>query len=167
MTVAAEPLREALLDQTRAETDERLAAADRRAEALLLDAEERGAALAERARAEGAAAARLAGAHDEARARRRARSLVLAARRELYEELRRRALEAAHALRDDSAYPALLDGLAAVARAQLGEDAELEIDPPDGGLRASCGARHVDYTLGALVERSLDQLGDRLERLWA
>jgi len=36
-----------------------------------------------------------------------------------------------------------------------------------GGVRASNGARHVDYTLDALVERCLERLGGRLEQLWA
>ena len=168
MTVAVEPLREALLDQTRADAERRLAAADERVEAVLAEAEERGAASVEQARAEGFAAAAIGGTHDEARARRRARTLVLAAKRELCEELHRQALTAAHALRQDPAYPGLLERLSAVARAQLGEGAVLEIDPPGaGGIRASSGARHVDYTLDALVERCLEQLGARLERLWA
>ena len=166
MTVAADPLRRALLDQTRAEADERLAAADRRVEEILLDAEERGAALVDRARAEGEASATLAGSYDEARARRRAMSLVLSAKRELYDELREQALAGAHALRDAPSYPALLEHLAALAREQLGDDVEVDVDYPGGGLRASSGARHVDYSIDALVERCLDRLGERLEHLW-
>jgi vacuolar-type H+-ATPase subunit E/Vma4 len=166
VTVATEPLRQALLDQTREEIDRRLASADDRVEVMLRDAEERGVALVEAARSDGAAAAALAGSHEESQARRRATTVVLAARRELYEELRRQALAAARALRDDPRYNALLDRLEEVARAQLGEDTEVEIDPPEGGVRASHRARHVDYTLDALVLRCLDQLGGRLEWLW-
>jgi vacuolar-type H+-ATPase subunit E/Vma4 len=166
--IASEPLRRALLERAGTEAGERLAAADSRAEQLLTDAEERGAALVERARAEGTAAAHLAGAYEEAQARRRAHMLVLTAKRDLYDELCREARIAAEALRHDSRYPALLDRLVAQARAQLGNDATLEIDPPDGGgVRASKGPRHVDYTLEALVERCLGQLGERLNRLWA
>lgn len=167
MTVAVEPLRGALLDQARAEAERALAHADEQAAAKLADADERGAALVRRARAEGAAAAAIAGAHDHALARRRSRALVLAVERDLYEELRRRARAAVRSLRHDPGYEALLERLSAVARAQLGEGAVLELDPPDaGGVQASSGARRVDYTLDALAERCLGQLGGRLEELW-
>ena len=168
MTVVVDPLRESLLRDVRAEIERRLAKVDEQVAAGLAAAEERGRALVEQARAEGVAAAAIAGGHDEVRARRRSRSLVLATRKELYDELRRQALAAAHALAEDSRYPALLERLTAAARAQLGEAAVLEVDPPDeGGVRASAGSRHVDYTLGALVERCLDRLGGKVERLWA
>ena len=168
MTVAADPLRSVLLEESTAEADRVLARADELAEAKLAEAEEQGRALVEQARREGLAAAAIVGAHEEAGARRRARAVVLGARRELYEELGRRARVEAHGLRRDPGYAALLDRLSAAARAQLGPEAVLEVDPPEaGGVRAASGARHVDYTLDALVDRALAGLGSGLERLWA
>lgn len=167
MTVAAEPLREALLEQAREGADHVLARADEQAAAKLSEAEQRGRTLVDEARAEGQTAAAITGAHEEARARRQARALVLAAKRELYEELGREARAAAHALRDGPGYPELLERLSAAALAQLGEEAVLEIDPVGaGGVRASSGARHVDYSLDALVDRCLERVGSTLEGLW-
>lgn len=167
MTVAAEPLRDAILGDARAEAQRVLARADEQAAAKLRDAEERGRTLVEQARADGVAAAGIAGSHEEARARRVARAAVLAARRELYEELTRRARSAAQGLRQEAGYPTLLERLTRAARAQLGPGAELEVDPPDaGGVRASNGGRHVDYTLDALAGRCLERLGAGVEGLW-
>ncbi len=92
---------------------------------------------------------------------------VLATQRVAYEELRRRARTAVLALRDDPGYPELLERLAAACRRDLGEQAQLEIDPPEaGGVRARAGTRRVDYTLIALAERCVEELGPRLRRLW-
>jgi vacuolar-type H+-ATPase subunit E/Vma4 len=168
VTAVVEPLRDSLLHQRNEEIARLLADTAEEVAAKRAEVEQEGLALVEQARADGIAAAGIAGAHDEVRARRRVRSLVLTTKRELYDELRRQALEAAQALRQDPRYPALLERLSAAARAQLGDAAVLEVDPPNrGGVRASSGARHVDYTLDALVERCLDRLGGSLEQLWA
>jgi vacuolar-type H+-ATPase subunit E/Vma4 len=168
VTVAVEPLRHALLEHAHAEAERVLAAADERADELLAEAEAHGAALVEQARADGLAAAALAGAHEQALARRRARGVVLTAQRDLYLELRRQARDAVHALRQEPrSYAALLERLSTAALGQLGNGASLEVDPTGaGGVRASSGPRHVDYTLDALVERCLERLGGDLERLW-
>jgi vacuolar-type H+-ATPase subunit E/Vma4 len=168
VTVAVDPLRDSLLQQVREEAEGVLEDADEEVAARLAEAEQLGLTLVEEAQAEGVAVASIAGSHDELGARRRSRSLVLATKRELYDELRRRALSAAHALRQDPRYPALLERLSAAARAQLGEAATVEVDPAEqGGVRASDGARHIDYTLDTLVERCLQRLGSSLEELWA
>jgi hypothetical protein len=165
---AVEPLRAAFLAEVRAEVARALADADRRAAARIAEAERRGRALVEAARAEGVAVAALVGAEEQTLARRRAQSLRLAAKRELYERLAAEAHAAARALRNDPRYPALLARLAQTARAQLGADAVLELDPPEaGGVRACAGSRRVDYTLDALAERCLERLGSEMERLWA
>ena len=161
------PLRNAELAQARAEAEAALADADRRAAVELAAAQERGEELVRRARAEGAAAAAIAGAHDEAQARRTARALVLAAERELYDELCRRADEEVFALRGGDAYRALLEELSAVARRQLGAGARLDVDPDGlGGVRGSSNGRSVDYTLPSVVDRALERLGARTEELW-
>jgi vacuolar-type H+-ATPase subunit E/Vma4 len=168
VTTAVDTLRATFLDDVRADADRELAEADRQVAAMRAEAEERGRALVEEARREGIAAAGIVGRQDRAAARRRARAVVLTAKRELYEELCRQAKAAVRSLRDDPGYPALLERLAATVRAQLGEDAVVEVDPPGpGGVRGSSGGRHVDYTLDALAERCRERLGGGLERLWA
>ena len=162
-----EPLRDALLGDARAKVAAELATADERAAAQRAAAEREGAELAERARAEGAAAAELEAAAEHASTRRGARTLVLAARNDVYEEVRRRAVEGAEALRGKPDYSALLERLAAAAREQLGPEAEVEVDPAAGGVVATVRGRRVDYTLHALTDRCLDLLGARLEQLWA
>jgi vacuolar-type H+-ATPase subunit E/Vma4 len=168
VTATVQTLRDALLGEARAEAQRLLAAADERAATGLVEAEKEGKALVERSRAEGEAAAAMAGAREQAQARRLARALLLAARREVYEELVARSRAAAEALRDDPVYESLLDRWSAAAREQLGDDAVLALDPPStGGVLASSGSRHVDYTLHALVDRCLDRLGGELGRLWS
>jgi vacuolar-type H+-ATPase subunit E/Vma4 len=111
------------------------------------------------ARADGEASAERATAVEHVRARRRARGAVLQARRDVLIRLRRAALEAAMAARSDPAYAALLERLSALAREQLGADARLVVDPPDaGGVVAEADGRRVDYSIGALVDRILDDV---------
>ena len=129
MTVAVDSLRASFLDEARGDAARARAEGDRRIAAMRAEAESRGRALVEQARAEGVAAAAIVGRRDQAAARRRARAIVLAAKRELYEELCRRAKAAARSLRDDPGYPVLLEQLSATARAQLGDDTVLEVDP--------------------------------------
>jgi hypothetical protein len=92
---------------------------------------------------------------------------VLAARGAAYQELRQRAGTAVLELRHEAGYADLLARLSAAARRDLGDDADLEVDPPDaGGVRARARTRLVDYTLPALAARCMDALGPRLRRLW-
>jgi hypothetical protein len=51
-------------------------------------------------------------------------------------------------------------------RQELGADAEVELDPPDGGVIGHLGNRRVDHTLPQLVERCLLERATELERLW-
>ena len=64
---------------------------------------------------------------------------VLAAQRESYDELRRRARAAVLALRDEADYPELLERLAAAARRDLGDDAQLRDRPARSRRRARHG----------------------------
>ena len=92
---------------------------------------------------------------------------VLEARRAVYEDFRRAAVEAVLALRSEDGYAALLARLSDDARDALGEDAELEVDPDGvGGVRARAGRRSVDLTLPTLAEGCTTRLGGRLEELW-
>jgi vacuolar-type H+-ATPase subunit E/Vma4 len=165
--VSLDPVRAALLAEARTEADRLVSEAEERAATYVAHAEEEKTALVRRARAEGEAAAELESASELAQARRRARTFVLEARRAVYEDARREAHAAAQRLRSESRYEQLIDRLAAQVKEELGPDAELELDPPEGGVLGRLGNRRVDHTLPALVERCLDECGDDLERLWA
>ena len=119
------------------------------------------------ARARGETEGRIAGAREAAVQRSFAHLQVLAAQREVYEEFCRRARAAALALREEPEYPALLDRLAEAARRELGERAEIERDPlADGGVVARDGTRSVDYTLPALADLAIAELGPHVRKLW-
>jgi vacuolar-type H+-ATPase subunit E/Vma4 len=159
-------LRALLLAETEAEARAELDEATIQADETVRRAQHEAEALVTRTRLEGAHAGELAAAAERAQARRHARRLVLEARRTVYDEFRSRALDAVLELRQLDGYPALLERLAERARAQLGEDAILEIDPPEGGVRAQAGTRRVDYSLPALAERCIAGLGEELAELW-
>lgn len=161
------PLRTALLSLAEAEAEFLTADAAARAAQEISDAEAEVTALVDRTRTKGEAAARREAVRIVGRARSQGRALVLAAQREVYDELRRRTFAAVQELRADPAYDRLLERLEAVARARLGAEVSVEIDPPEiGGVRASSGPRRIDLSLPALAERCLAGLGSELERLW-
>lgn len=162
-----EPLSKALRAQAVGDAGRRRAAVDEECGRRVADAEAQARSLVERGRFEGEKAARQEALRRGAVANRRARELRLGAQRLLLEELRQRALEAALERRADPMYPKLIDRLSRTARVQLGPDAALELDPPAaGGVIGRVDGRSVDYTLPALVERAIEDLGGRLEALW-
>lgn len=157
-----EPLRASLLALARAEARSALEAAHREAGERRAAAGVEAAELIRRATAERDAAAGAARAGRLLQARRDARAIVLRARREACDELRAAARSAAAGLRADDG---LRGHLAAIAREQLGNEAEL-VEPPEGGVIARAGERLVDYSLPAMVDRCLTGLGAELEELW-
>jgi vacuolar-type H+-ATPase subunit E/Vma4 len=165
--VSIDPAGEALLADARADAERLQAEADAEAEAQVARARREADELIARARAQGEADGRAESAREEAREAMLTRMEVLAAHRAVYEELLRRARTEVLKLRGEPSYPDLLERLAAACRRDLGDEAQLEIDPPDaGGVRASAGSRRVDYTLVALAESCVRELGPRLLRLW-
>jgi vacuolar-type H+-ATPase subunit E/Vma4 len=159
--------REGLLAEARGDAARLLAEADASVEATLRRAREEAERVIERARDEGRAEGRIAAARQDAQLRMTDRLGVLAAQRASYDGLRERARRAALELRQEAGYGDLLDRLAAAARRDLGPDAELEVDPPDGGgVRARAESRRVDYTLAVLADRCIDELGPAARRLW-
>lgn len=160
--------RDALLADARERAAALLAHADAEAAERIRRARGQAAEIIAAARARGEAEGRIAVAHAAAVEQSFARMTVLAAQRMAVDELRDRARTAALALRNAPHYPELLDRLTAAARRDLGEQAEIERDPPDaGGVRARSGTRSVDYTLLTLAERCIDAYGSRMHRLWA
>jgi F0F1-type ATP synthase membrane subunit b/b' len=165
---SVEPARAALLADARRRAQELLQQADVQAREQVAQARRDAEALIARAREEGLAAGRAQAAHDAGRERALARWEVLAAQRAAYDELRRRVRTEAMALRAQDGYQELLERLTTAARRDLGDEAEVEIDPPaDGGIRARAGGRQVDYTLASLAERCVRDLGPAPARLWA
>jgi vacuolar-type H+-ATPase subunit E/Vma4 len=161
------PLRSALLSAAQAEADSSALATATEAAAELSLAEAQVASVLAGARAEAEDAAGREARRIVGRARSDARRIALRARRDVYDELCVRVKAAALELRHDPTYDRLLERLQAIARAQLGEDATLDVDPPGvGGVRGVSGSRHIDLTLSALAERSLASLGPELELLW-
>lgn len=152
-----------------------LAAAHAHADAILRDARAQatqiaaksaadGAALIEHAEKEGKEAAELDTSREWSAARRRARSIILAGQREVYDDLR---AAVAAAVRSDSRYPALLERLADAAHRQLGPGAEVAVDAGgDRGVTATRKHRHVDWSLHKIGEESIDRLGPAVEELW-
>jgi vacuolar-type H+-ATPase subunit E/Vma4 len=162
-----EPLRAALRAETGIEVQRRLEEVDAECERVVADAEARAHELTRQGRREGEDAAAKEALRRRATATRRAREIRLRAQRRQVEELQRRSREAALHVRKDSRYPELLERLSRAARDQLGPDAEVEVDPPAfGGVIGRSGRMSVDYTLPALVDRTITSLGDELERLW-
>ncbi|MCQ4080611.1 hypothetical protein NGB36_08340 [Streptomyces sp. RB6PN25] len=144
---------DALLAQARADAAQTLDAVRAEAQAILDEARRQG-------EADGAAAARQLRMH----AHRAARARQLAARSEVYAELRRQVTEGVRELRHAEEYPAIRDRLAARARRLLGPDASVE-EHPGGGVVAVAPGRRVDLTLDALATRGLERCD--AEALWA
>jgi vacuolar-type H+-ATPase subunit E/Vma4 len=165
--VNLEPLRRALRAETEAAAERRRNEVAAECDRIVSDAEASARRLAHEAHLESERAAARENARRRANAGRRAREIRLAAQHDLVEELRRRSRQAVLELREHPGYPTLLERLSRVARAQLGEDAELVVDPPDrGGVIGRRGGASVDYTLPAMADRAIDDLGPELVRLW-
>ena len=166
VAAALEPVRERLLRSARADAEELLARADQEAGALLDAATARAVAILDDARKQGEADAAQGRAAELTRVRRTNRARELAARRQAYEELRRRAIERVRELRHTTDYPAIRDRLTRRAHRLLGPDAEVA-EHPGGGIVAHAPGRRADCTLDALAARALDRLGAETETLWA
>lgn len=162
-----EALRRALEAETEADTTSRRAEIAVRCDRIIAAAEAEARRLTRQGRAEGERAAEHEAVRRRAAATRRAREIRLEAQRRQVEELRRRAREAVLELRDDARYRELVERLSRAAREQLGDDAEIVVDPPGaGGVIGRRGDASVDYTLPAIADRVVDDLGVELEELW-
>jgi len=151
------PVRAALLARARRDAQRLLTAAVEDAAAVLDAAGDEVLRIRDQAHAEATEYVASVLASQRARARREARTIVLRAQRAAYDQLLRRAREAVRQLRDDPGYPALLDRLAAMARAELGPDATVR-EHAHGGVVAEAGGRRISFTLPALADRALAEL---------
>ena len=165
--MSIEPAGEALLADARAQAQRVLEDADDECEERLAGARRRAAGLLADAREQGDAEGRVEADREQALEGLLARTEVLAAQRRAYEELEARARAAVLDLRGEPDYAELLERLSAAVRRDLGDAAQLEIDPPDvGGVRGTAGSLHADYTLVTLAEGCVRDLGPGLRRLW-
>ncbi|MGZ4494443.1 MAG: hypothetical protein ACXVWU_07080 [Nocardioides sp.] len=160
------PVREALLGDARGEAARLLAAAAADRTATLTAARAEAEAILEAARAQGRADAEALLGVERARVRRQARSLVLAAQRATYEDLRAAVRLGARRLRADPAYARWRDGLAARARATFGADAVVT-EPPEGGVVVEAGTRRAADTLDLRADAAVTALGPDLDGLWS
>ena len=145
-----------------------LSRADADADATLEVARTEGERLIQAARAEGAATAQRLAAAQLADARREARHTVLEAQRALFEAVRQGALEQLVSQADTPAAAELVARLGDVARARLGDHAEVR--RPDRGRPGIVARRDgvvLDLSAPVLVDLELPRLGGVLEGLWA
>ncbi|WP_433618706.1 hypothetical protein ACQP2P_21975 [Dactylosporangium sp. CA-139114] len=150
-----EPVRAALLRRAHADAAAVRAEAARSRARLLGDAGAEGERILREARGKGRAdAARLARA-EEAQTRRAAHALVLAAQRDVYDELCRRV---AGQLRSALDGGRLGPALAARATAALGPDARVEA-APGGGFTARLGDRRADCSIASLTRHAVESAG--------
>jgi vacuolar-type H+-ATPase subunit E/Vma4 len=152
---ALAPLRAALVANARADADRVVTAARVRADQHVAAALTAAAArVAEaRARAEADTASALAG--EAARVRQQGRALLLAARRAVYDELRRRTHEAVRSLRDEPAYAGLRSAVENTGIARLGSGA-ISRESRDGGCIVEAPGMRIEATLDALADWALE-----------
>jgi vacuolar-type H+-ATPase subunit E/Vma4 len=157
-------LRRHHLAEARAQAEKILQHARQQASEIAAKRDNEARAIVEQARDEGEAAAGLDTDRAWTSARRRARGVILAAQREMYDELRSRV---ALAIRQDSRFPVLLERLGHAAQRQLGPGAAVEIDRDgDRGVTATRKDRRVEWSLGAIVEAGLTGMGPGIGDLW-
>jgi len=162
---ALDPVRTALLAAARGDAAAVRQKAQREKTELLDDARRTADGLLATARAEGAADASAAVAARMTQSRRDARRAILAAQRELYDELRRRCRAAATGLAESPEYEGFRRHLAEQAQARLGSETTVT-DSLEGGVVASAGSRRLDLSLPALADRALERSSAEVTGLW-
>jgi len=163
---ALAPVRAYLLRRAEAEAGRILAEARAQADAILQQATSGAAETVGRARAQGEADAAAAAAAERSRGRDQARSIMLGARREAYQDLRAQVLSAAGGLRTEPRYQGLLGRLVTMATRAAGPGAAVTVQP-EGGVVARSRDVVVDCTLPRLAGLAVDELGDQVRELWA
>lgn len=159
---ALEPLVSDLLERARADARTRESAAVADGQAEVDDARRELETALEQARSQGATEGRSRAADELAAARRSARTRILAAQAQIYQEAR---LVAGEAVGQLLASEGRRDLLRATLRRHLGQSAEIR-DTPDGGLvgRGQDG-RAIDASAASLADGALAGLD--VGRLWA
>ena len=162
---ALAPVRAYLLRQAEAEAGRILAEAHAQADAILQQARNDAAETASQARARGEADAAPAAAAERSRGRDQARSVVLGAQREAYQDLRAQVIAAVGGLQTEPGYQGLLNQLVTMATRAAGPGAAVTVQP-DGGVVARSPSVVVDCSLPRLAALAVDDLGDQVRELW-
>jgi hypothetical protein len=159
---------EALEEDARRQSARIAAQAEADGAATLEAARAEGERLVQVARTEGTVSARRSAAAQLADARREAHHSVLEVQRALYEAVRQAALEELANQQGSPAAANLTARLGDVARARLGDEAEIR-QPDTGrpGIVAVRGGVVLDMSAPVLVDFELQHFGDVLEGLWA
>jgi hypothetical protein len=161
---AFEPVRAELIRAARADAEAVLARARADADETVRSARVQAESLLEQARQDGVRDGAAEAAGERVRARQEAWSRELAARAEVYADLRGTVrARIREALTKDAA---LVTRLQERARALLGSDA-LITAAEGGGVMAQAAGRRVDLSADALTDRALARLGAEAETMWA
>lgn len=159
---ALQPLRDALVAEANAAADTVRTAAEDEGGRGIADAQQRADAVRSDARLQGEQDAAVLLSAERAKSRRAARTIVLAAQRAAYDDLRAQARSAIQQLLAD---PAVRGRLEAQACTQLGADVTVRELPGGGFVAETPDGRTVDASVSALVDGAL--AGVDLEALWA
>jgi hypothetical protein len=162
---ALEPLKAELVHRAHAAAAARLQQAAAEDAATIAEAEREAAVIVEQARQEGIAEASIWRAAQRARSRRQARAVILRARAEASEELRRRGTAAVARLIGDPSYLELRERLVADIRAELGEEAAIT-EAPSGGVIGTVPGRRLDCSFATLVEQVLAERAAQPDVPW-
>jgi len=146
-----QPLREALLEKARREAQAVIDAATSHADDVVTAAARAAADQVATARAQGVADALRAATVEETAAQSQARTIVLAARDALDEELRGQVLARVRALRQDAGYDKLRTALRQHGAALLGDGVTYR-EPAGGGVVVEASGRRLDASLDALAK---------------
>jgi vacuolar-type H+-ATPase subunit E/Vma4 len=162
---ALEPVRQRLRRDAEEQAARLCVAAREQAAAIIRQAREDAAAVLDESRAEAATTAAPVTAAELQRARDTARTTVLAAQREAYDDLRMRVRRAVGALPEEPGYDRLLRRITRLAEQAAGPSAQLE-SPPAGGLIARSDGMIVDCSLVRLADLAVAELGAAIRELW-
>ncbi|WP_225101694.1 hypothetical protein [Streptomyces sp. CoH27] len=160
---ALDPVRAELLRAARASADAELDRARADAEETLREARSTAEAVLARARDLGAADGAAAAGRERVRAAQEAWAAELAARADVYAELRARIRAGVRRALAEGTVPQLR--LVEAATALLGPQARVTA-AEGGGVTAEVPGRRVDLSADALADRALDRLGVQAETLW-
>jgi vacuolar-type H+-ATPase subunit E/Vma4 len=162
---ALAPVRARIRSDASAVAERILASARAQSDAMLAQARSSAEHTVEQAAAEGHAAATALAAAELARGRERAWLAVLTARREAYDELRRRVRAAAGGLPGTPGYDQFATRLADIAAGAAAPGSTVTV-PPGGGAMARSGQMVVDCSLPRLADLAVEALGDKVRELW-
>jgi vacuolar-type H+-ATPase subunit E/Vma4 len=151
---ALEPLRTALLARAREEAEVCVAHMRSRTASELDAASAAADQAVQDARLRGETEAATAVAIEDATVRRQVRTLLLAARRSVYEQLRTHIQDDVRQLHGEPIYGALRDTMTSVGRSLIGPDATVR--EVDDGCVIEASGRRVEVTLESLADWALD-----------